>query len=116
MERSRNVGYLAIVECTTKLCTQISIDPLKVSQKLLEKGVVSEVQVRNSLSQHLDDYTKASMLLDVVTRQIQVFPEKFEALLCILGQIPWLEDVVELIKEKCSAKASALDHHFSQGN
>ena len=114
--RSRNVGYLAIVECTDKLCASMSLDPLTLSEMLLAKGLVSDAQVRNSQSQLLDDKVKASMLLEVITRQIQAFPEKFETLLGTLEQIPCHRDVVKLLREKGLAQASVLDHHFSQGS
>ncbi len=106
-----SVEYLTLVQCTGKLSNGISRDPVKVAQKLFELFLVSQAQVTKSLSQSKDEHTKASVLVNEITRSVGEFPERFETFLNILSECLWLQDEVKHVRrqyEENKAKTEAI--------
>ena len=92
--------HLTLIQCTESLTSGISQDPLKVASLLLEKGLVAPAQVRSAQLQGKDDHLKASQLVLHMIGKVEMFPEKFEVFLSLLDGLPWLQDVVECVRQK----------------
>ena len=103
--------HLTLVQCTEKLCSGISQDPLRVCLKLFENGLVADAQIRECQLESKDRYVKASVLVDVVTQKIGSFPSCFETFLTILEEFPWLREEVKYVRGKHKTNmANTADH------
>ena len=118
MEESKEQSAViqeTLVQCTEKLCTGISQDPLKVAQKLFECKFVSGAQVSSSRSPSTDSYHKASVLVEAIRSRIKTQSD-FESLMRILDECTWLENEVKNLQEVYEKEAKRVATPTSDNN
>jgi hypothetical protein len=91
--------YATIVQCAERLTSGLSADPLKVSNKLLEVGMVPQRLVRTMQLPSKDDYDKATTLVSHVTGAVKNYPTNFHVFMEILAEFPWLTNLVKTVLE-----------------
>lgn len=95
-----SVEHSTLCQLTTKLVSAITVDPLQVSTKLLERGVVSQELVESMLDKKRDNFEKATELVLQVTNKVQSLPTTFETFVGVLSEYLWMDDVVELLRQR----------------
>ena len=100
MATKQNVEYETLLSCTSELTSEISADPLSVSEKLVAKGLIPPSLHSSAQLQAKGKELKASELVQQVTNKVKIFPSKFGVFMSILGEFLWLKDVLELVNER----------------
>ena len=100
MDDCVNAEYLALVNGTDKITSEISADPLTVAQKLMAKGLIPPVSLSSTLLQTKEKELKASELIKQVINKVGSFPENFEVFLTVLNEMPWLQQLAKWIHEE----------------
>ena len=96
---------ITLQQCVDKLATGISIDPISLANKLLEKGLTSQRLVREMLNSSKDKYDKATKLVMEVINIVENSPEKFEVFMNALSSdLLCLGDLVD----KCAESMNLL--------
>ena len=91
--------YKTLVSNRPKIVSLISADPLLVGNTLAAKGLVPPVSVDDSRSKE----KMATDLVQQVSQQVQVFPEKFYTFVAALREFTWLDLLAKLLeKEVCT--------------
>ena len=97
----QNSEYTALVNCTAELALEIAVDPLAVSERLVAEGLIP-TSLHDTLQyvQTSEKEGKAYEIVHSVSNKVKVSPNKLKVFLDVLGEFPWLSDVVQLIHEK----------------
>ena len=106
-----NLKHLSFLKCTRALTSAVAADPLSIAQGLLERGIVSEQQVRAAQLQTKDNYLKASELVIHLTEIVGNFPGKYEEVLDVLKGFPWLKDGVKKVENMHKAESRRPQAH-----
>ena len=99
---SSAVEYQCLVSITDKLISSIAIDPAPVAQKLIAKCVISSSALSSA---NRGKNSQASEIVEQLLASVKVFPQNFEVFSSVIGELPWLKNLVKIIKE---AKVSQL--------
>ena len=95
MATKENIEYLALLKCRVELSSEISADPLSVSNALVAKGLIPESVHSSVLQQTKNNEVKASELVHQVTNKIRTYPARFDEFLEVLRSQYWLKDVLK---------------------
>lgn len=80
----QNVEHLTLVQFTDTLTLAISAGPLRVANKLLEKGLISQEQLEAAQQPSRTSQDKASVIVSGVRTQVQLKRENFHVFLSTL--------------------------------
>ena len=89
--------------CRQAIATGISIDPVSLANKLLEKGLTSQRLVEEMVSTSKGKYDKATELVVGVINIVKNSPGKFQVFMDILNEFMYLEDLVKLVHSQYEA-------------
>ena len=97
------VEVVTLRQCTDKLATGISLELIRLANKLFQESLVSESLVEIVHSGQDPAYDKATKLVNEVRSIVGVShrpPEKFEVFLNALNESTLLQDIVKLVRKK----------------
>ena len=97
--QKKSLKHLSLLKCARGLVVAVAADPLDIAERLLEKGIVSEQQVRAAQLQTKENHLKASELVMYLIDLVGSWPEKYESVLGVLDEVTWLRDIVKRMKE-----------------
>ncbi len=112
MATQENIEYLALLQCTVELTSEISADPLSVATALVAKGLIPESSHSFVRLQTVLKDEKASELVSQVTNKIRTYPARFAEFLEVLQRNKWLEDVLKSLTaayDELKSKGSDTD-------
>ena len=90
------VEYQCLVSITDKLISSIAIDPAPVAQGLFAKAVISSSALSSA---NRDKNAQASEIVEQVLASVKVFPQNFEVFSSVIEELPWLQNLVKIIKK-----------------
>ena len=97
------VEVVTLRQCTHSLATGIALEPVQLTNKLFQKGLVPERLVKMMLSGQGLDYDKATKLVMAVRKIVgnsSQPTEKFEEFMNVLNESTGLESFVELVRKQ----------------
>ena len=97
---ARSVEYVSLLSCTEELISEISVDPLALSGRLVTKGLIPPSLPASALLSVEEKEAKARELVQQVTNKVKTFPKKFNVFIDSLREFIWLEDIAQLVCEK----------------
>ena len=99
MALSKSSQFLALQHYTCELSIAISLNLIKVAEKLFAKEVISQAQLKKALLSTRVEDERASELVIQVLDQVEVGPEKFNAFLQTLEESSVSHKLVTLVRE-----------------
>ena len=97
-----NPEYVAMVECTEILVTEIANDPEAVALALFSKNLIPQA-ILEKMALPITHTSKSSQLVGCVRNQVNNFPkEVYPEFLKVLKNYVWLEKSAQILEDKLS--------------
>ena len=84
------VEYEALLSCKDQLISELSSDVQTISRKLLDKDLIPPSLLKGQ---------NACDIVECVLNKVKFFPEKYDSVISVLTECPWLNDLVKLLSE-----------------
>ena len=107
----KSLKHLSMLKSTRALISVVAADPLTVAERLFERELVAQEQVRDAQLATKHNHLKASELVIHLIDMVGSFPQKYDEILDVLREFPWLKNGVKRVEETHKAEEAALSRY-----
>ena len=103
-----NEPHQVMLCCNDKLITALSLDPQRIAETMLAKGLIPE-NTEAQMRQCSTPREKATILVSTVRHRVEIAPKRFDEFVKILAGHEWTKDILDVLQSCISPVKSRKD-------